>query len=209
MSEKAKNAISATIGKRFPIPGSIGSETITATVSVDLDSLKNKDQREQFQAALLARGLYSLISELKASSEKETQTPEQFKAYMSGLSIARLFDEATQEKTRGRAASDYPQAMRMLDVKTIRAAQKRLIEEHEFLIALPRDVEKLINEKARNSLGSNQRIEWHSKALGYLGLAIDETGKVTNNANPNIKPAPGLTDAEKQAVRRFFRWFAD
>lgn len=117
--------ISASIGQRFD------GETVNASVSVHLDQITDSEKYNDVIKALIERGLYSVLAECKTS--EKPQSVIEFQSLMNGFNAAKLAEIVLATKTRGRAASDYPQSLRLLDAKALIAFQAKALRLNRFI----------------------------------------------------------------------------
>ena len=178
--------LSVSIGARFA--NEVGmNETVQENVNLILDSVTNSADMKDIVEFLLRKGIYSFAAEIKGKAT--LQTPEEFKELVKGIDAYAVLKAANTETKRGRQASEYPQAMRSMDVKTIRKYQLKMLEREE-LVKLPRGFEEWAKEKI---------------ILAELAKDKDNVMRYINGLNEKIDDIS--TDApEKAAIRQFTDW---
>lgn len=114
------NQITVSIGARFADAHASPTETVflnfdrNAIMGLSPEALNN----------IISRGLYTVLADIKAQLPKEA-TREQFKTLMHAQGIEQIRNQCLIVRTKGRGASEYPQATRMAELKDL---QKRAIE---------------------------------------------------------------------------------
>ena len=177
---------SVSIGARFA--NEIGvNETVQENVNLILDSVTNSDDMKDIVEFLLRKGVYSFAAEMKGKAT--IQTPEEFKELVKGIDAYAVLKAANTETKRGRQASEYPQAMRSLDVKTIRKYQLKMLEREE-LVKLPRGFEEWAKEKVILAELAKDK----DNVMRYINGLIEKIDDISTDA------------PEKAAIRQFTDW---
>ena len=186
ISVSVPSTLSVSIGARFA--NEIGvNETIQENVNLVLDSVTSGDDMKDIIEFLLRKGIYSFAAEIKGKAA--ISAPEEFKELVKGIDAYTILKAANTESKRGRQASEYPQAMRTIDVKTIRKYQLKMLEREE-LVKLPRGFE-----------------EWAKEKVILAELAKDKDNVLRYVIGLTEKLDDISTDApEKVAIRQFTDW---
>lgn len=133
------------IGARFDDDHTNKTENIT--ISLDLASIE-KDKQQECLQYIINRGLGAIVSEVKAAMPKDA-TRAQFRELICAYGIEQLTQDCLRIRQRGRAASEYPQAMRVLDAQNLRKAQQSAMLKNQFMM-LPLQLEYIITAKGRS-----------------------------------------------------------
>ena len=186
ISVNVPSTLSVSIGARFA--NEIGvNETIQENVNLVLDSVTSGDDMKDIVEFLLRKGIYSFAAEIKGKAS--ITEPQEFKELVKGIDAYTILKAANTESKRGRQASEYPQAMRAIDVKTIRKYQLKMLEREE-LVKLPRGFE-----------------EWAKEKVILAELAKDKDNVLRYVIGLTEKLDDISTDApEKAAIRQFTDW---
>ena len=186
VSVNIPSTLSVSIGARFA--NEIGvNETIQENVNLVLDSVTSGDDMKDIIEFLLRKGIYSFAAEIKGKAA--ISAPEEFKELVKGIDAYTILKAANTESKRGRQASEYPQAMRAIDVKTIRKYQLKMLEREE-LVKLPRGFEEWAKEKVILSELAKDK----ANVMRYIVELADKIDDISTDA------------AEKTAIRHFVDW---
>ena len=186
VSVNVPSTLSVSIGARFA--NEIGvNETVQENVNLILDSVTNSDDMKDIVEFLLRKGIYSFAAEIKGKAA--ISAPEEFKELVKGIDAYAVLKAANTESKRGRQASEYPQAMRVQDIKIIRKYQLKMLEREE-LVKLPRGFE-----------------DWAKEKVILTELAKDKDNVLRYVIGLSEKVDDISTDsAEKTAIRQFTDW---
>lgn len=180
--------LSTSIGARFD-NGMGANETSAATVNVVWDTLTSQDDINNAIGFLLVKGLYSFAAEIKTKNKPETE--DEFKDIMHEIDAKMILIASTSESKRGRAASEYPQAMRALDYKIIKRFQFRMLD-HDRLIKLPRNFEEWIKPSVLAKVDINT-------FNGYIPQLME----LVNATDFEMEPG------ERIAIQRLTNWMIE
>lgn len=168
--------ISTSIGARFDDAHANPTEQVT--VNFDRSALFNMEQTAIDN--LIARGLYSVLSDLKTSMGKDI-TREQFKTAMAAINIKQVAAHCLVSRSRGRSASDYPQATRLNEIKFLREqAIKALMKGESFPMVDYEGLDIIARNKTVNDGGFGEKAE-----LAYIQL-IGAADSLENGAEKAI-----------------------
>ena len=186
VSVNVPSTLSVSIGARFA--NEIGvNETVQENVNLILDSVTNSDDMKDIVEFLLRKGIYSFAAEIKGKAS--ITAPEEFKELVKGIDAYAVLKAANTESKRGRQASEYPQAMRALDIKIIRKYQLKMLEREE-LVKLPRGFEDWAKEKVIMAELAKDK----DNVLRYVIGLTEKIDDISTDA------------AEKTAIRQFSDW---
>lgn len=160
-----QSAISATIGARFNDEHANPTESIKVLVNLSEINQLPEDHRDQVMQSLLERGLYVVLSELKASLPKEV-TREQFATAMRAINIKQIASHCLVSRSRGRAASEYPQGTRLNEIKFLKeSAIRALMKGESFPIIDYEGLDVTARNKTVSDGGFREKAE-----MAYLQL---------------------------------------
>lgn len=155
------------IGARFD--DDHASKTESIAVSLDLASIE-KDKQQECLQYIINRGLGAIVSEVKAAMPKDA-TRAQFRELICAYGIEQLTQDCLRIRQRGRAASEYPQAMRVLDAQNLRKAQQSAMLKNQFMM-LPLQLEHIITSKGKTDCTPDDL-----EMLGELASRDDVVGQ--------------------------------
>lgn len=145
-----QNLVSAAVGMTFDDGHTQKTETVERKFDVS-------ELSPEAMNAIVSRGLSVVLAEFKAGMPKDISR-HQFRDIMNGYTIQQIGQQALMVKARGRGKSEYPQAMRQLDAKSLREYQKDMILKNQ-LIQLPVSLETIITNKGIGQAGADELLE--------------------------------------------------
>lgn len=136
---------------------------------------------------VLKLGLYSVLAQSKGAEKKNIQSPTQFQAWAAGQSFETVREWCNATRIKGRQ-SEYPQAQRALDCKTLADIRDRGIFQHQtlYFANFPKDYREAV------------KVEFKAENRNNTALIVD-FGQVLDNA-------PWLNAGERAAVNRYLTW---
>lgn len=150
MENQNQTLISASVGMTFDDDHTQKTETVERQFHVS-------ELSQDAINAIISRGLSVVMAEFKAGMPKGI-TRKQFREIMLGFTVQQIGQQALMVRARGRGKSEYPQAMRQLDAKTLREYQKDMILKNQ-LIQLPVSLETIITNKGIGQAEPDSLIE--------------------------------------------------
>ena len=136
---------------------------------------------------VLKLGLYSVLAQSKGAEKKNIQSPTQFQAWATSQSFETVREWCNAIRTKGRQ-SEYTQAQRALDCKTLADIRDRGIFQHQTLhfANFPKDCRDAVKVEFKAANKNNTTL------LGDFGQVLDN--------------APWLNAGERAAVNRYLNW---
>lgn len=193
--------IECSTGARFP-NGDGTNKTELATVSIFLDQITDKGKLQQITGFLMQQGLYAMAQRKKSLDQGKYSDPQQFRDSMKSISAEWIYKESTTERKRGRAAGDYPQSMRNLDIKILRESQQLLMN-RQALLPLPAELE---NMGRRRELDKIQDADDKARMIIQTARAM-ANGEITDISGNDVSDS--LKSYQIDAAHRLAEWLSD
>lgn len=183
MQNQAQTNIAKSV--RVAIGQTFDNKTHSAEIEFNVSAIMADPKTFE---TILKLGLYSVLAQSKGAAKKEIQSPTQFQAWAAGQSFETVKEWCNATRTKGRQ-SEYTQAQRALDCKTIADIRDRGIFQHQtlYFANFPKDPREAIKVEYKAANRNNATL------LGDFGQVIDN--------------AHWLNAGERAAVNRYLNWF--
>ena len=186
MQNQDQNQKQANIAKSVKVAIGQTFESRTHSAEIEFNISAIMADPKTFET-VLKLGLYSVLAQSKGAEKKNIQSPTQFQAWAAGQSFETVREWCNATRTKGRQ-SEYTQAQRVLDCKTITDTRDRGIFQHQtlYFANFPKDPREAVKVEFKAANRNNTAL------LGDFGQVLDN--------------AHWLNAGERSAVNRYLNW---
>lgn len=186
MQNQAQNQDQANIAKSVKVAIGQTFESRTHSAEIEFDVSAIMADQKTFET-VLKLGLYSVLAQSKGAEKRNIQSPIQFQAWAAGQSLETVKEWCNATRTKGRQ-SEYTQAQRALDCKTIADTRDRGIFQHQtlYFANFPKDSREAVKVEFKATHKNNAAL------VGDFGQVLDT--------------AHWINAGERAAVNRYLTW---